>query len=150
MSLAERIKEDIIKAQKARDEERLGTLRFLSAQLKNKEIEKRSAGQSDVLTDEDIIGVLVKEIKKRKDAVDLYSQGGRKELADKENREMEIISLYVPEQLSEEELEAEIGAIIESAGSLEFPVLMKTALAKLAGKTDGSSVARIIKARIAK
>ena len=97
--LTEKIAQEIVIAMKAGDSFRVGTLRMVSAALHNKEIEKKSKGKESELTDEEAIEVFIKEAKKRKEAIEIYAKAGRQELADKEKKELEIISAYLPEQM---------------------------------------------------
>lgn len=148
MTLKERIIADITIAQKAGEATRLGTLRMLSAALQNREIEKRGKGESTPLTDDEITAVLVKEAKKRTEAVMLYAQGGREDLKKKEEAELEIIYTYIPRPISREEVEKVVDAVIVALGSREFPVVMKEASVRLKGSADGKMVAEIVKAKL--
>jgi len=102
--LHQRIKEDLKEALKAGDGFRVGTLRMVLSSLHNKEIEKKGKGQEPKLTEEETIEVLMNEAKKRKESNEAYLKGNRNDLADKEKKELEIITVYLPKQLSEEEI----------------------------------------------
>ncbi|OGY97885.1 MAG: hypothetical protein A2855_02335 [Candidatus Liptonbacteria bacterium RIFCSPHIGHO2_01_FULL_57_28] len=143
MALLERIKEDIKGAMKSGDRERLEVLRFVNSLLQNRAIEKRTAGQSDVLTDEDIMESMRKEVKRRKDAIELFKQGGRNDLVEKESKEVEIIQSYLPAAPTEEQVR-EVVQQLRQEGLSGFPVLMKEAMKRLKG-ADGNLVSKVVK-----
>jgi uncharacterized protein YqeY len=101
---------------KARDEHRVSTLRLVNAALKNADIEAQGRGKA-VLADEEILGLLQKLIKQRQEAVELYDKAGRAELAARERDEIEIISAYLPRQMSEAEAKAAIAEAINATGA---------------------------------
>jgi uncharacterized protein YqeY len=103
-------------AMKARDERRVSTLRLVNAALKNADIEAQGRGNA-VLADEEILGLLQKLIKQRQEAVELYDKAGRTELAACERDEIEIISAYLPQQMSEAEAKAAIAEAIKATGA---------------------------------
>jgi hypothetical protein len=146
--IKERIISDIITAQKAGDSVRLGTLRMFSAAFQSREIEKRGKGDSVPLTDEDVMEILIKEAKKRTEAVALYAQGGREDLKKKEEEELEILYEYIPRPLSREEI-AKVVDVVLADGVKDFPSAMKEASARLKGKADGKMVAEIVKEKLA-
>ncbi len=143
MTLLEKITSDIKEALKAHDSERANTLRFLIAQTQNREIEKRSKGDANPLTDDEVIDVLRKEVKKRREAADLFRQGGNLDAAEKEEKELAIIQGYLPAAPSEDDIRKVIGEL-KAAGTTEFPALMKEAMARLKG-AEGAQVVKIIK-----
>jgi uncharacterized protein YqeY len=143
MALLEQIKEDIKTAMKAGDRERLEVLRFVNSQLQNRSIEKRTAGESDVLTDEDILESMRKEVKRRRDAIDLFKQGGRADLVEKEEAEVAIIQAYLPAAPTEEQIKVVIQQLRQE-GLSGFPVLMKEAMKRLKG-ADGNMVSKAVK-----
>ncbi|RJP45750.1 GatB/YqeY domain-containing protein [Candidatus Parcubacteria bacterium] len=147
MVLQERIQEDLKAALKGGKNERLEVLRFLLAQIHNREIEKRGAEKGAGLTDEDIVQVFQKEAKRRKEAIDLFRKGGREELAGKEERELEIIWEYLPKPFSREE----IARMVEDAyggGARDFNSLMREVMKRVAGRADGKQVGELVRARI--
>ncbi|MDC7786148.1 GatB/YqeY domain-containing protein [Rhodoplanes sp. TEM] len=103
-------------AMKAHDSRRVSTLRLVNAALKNADIEARGQGKA-ALTDEDVLALLQKMVKQRQESVDLYEKGGRPELAAQEREEIEVISAYLPKQLSPEETEAAVKAVIAETGA---------------------------------
>ncbi|HCX45401.1 TPA: glutamyl-tRNA amidotransferase [Patescibacteria group bacterium] len=145
MNLKEQISEDIKNALKAGDSFTAGVLRMVVAALQNKSIEKRGKGEEEELTQEEILEILAREAKKRKEAIELYKQGDRQELADNEEKELAIIEKYLPQQMSKEEVVEIVSAIIEKNKPENFGEAMKLVMAELKGKADGKMVAEVIK-----
>lgn len=140
MDILKKIDDDLSTSLKAKDEIRVSTLRMMKAALKNAEIEKRQKGG---LKEEDITGVLSSLVKQRMESVEQYTKAGRVDLADKESREIEIIQEYLPEQLSEEEIESLIRSAIQETGVSsvkEIGRLMKVLMPKVKGRADGRVV----------
>lgn len=151
--LQEQIQQDIKEALKAGDSLRRSVLGMLNAAIKNKEIENRGKGKSEELSDEDIIAIIGTEVKKRKEASEQFKNGGREDLAQKELDEASILGKYLPEQLSEEEVTAEVSKIIEEVGAQgiqDLGKVMGPVMQKLKGKADGSLVNRIVKEQLSK
>ncbi len=145
------ISDDLKNALKSGDSFKTGTLRLLLSTLHNKEIEKRSKSGESELSEEETIEVLMKELKKRKEAAEIYLKGGRRDLADKEVKEAEIIKIYLPEQLSEAEIEKIMLKAIEKTGAKtikDFGRTMAKAMKELKGKADASKVSEIIKKKL--
>ncbi len=133
---------------KAKEEARLGTLRLLSAALHNREIEKRSQGRESALSDEEVIEVLRREVKKRREAIELYIKGGRPELAEKESGEIKVLEAYLPPALSETEVQkfvAEAMAEVKPQGPKDFGRVMGIAMKKAGGRADASAVSAEVK-----
>ena len=147
--LYEQLQKDLLAALKEKREFELSVLRMLSAALKNKEIEKRSSGQAPTLTEQDVIDVLTREAKKRREAAALFTTGNRAELAEKELKEVEIIQKYLPAQLSVEEIESVVKKAIEE-GATDFASAMKATMVELKGKADGKIVGEAVKKLLAK
>ncbi|MFH1857074.1 MAG: GatB/YqeY domain-containing protein [Candidatus Omnitrophota bacterium] len=149
MSLAERIEKDLVAAMKAKDEARVGTLRFLKAALKNYGIEKRNKE----LKDEDVIQVLRRQIKQRQDSIEAYKAGNRPELAQKEESELVILKNYMPEELSEDELKKIISQTvseIQASGIKDMGKVMGAVMPKVAGKADGKMLSRLVSEELKK
>ena len=146
MTIPERITQDITAAMKARDEHRLSTLRMVKAALKNKEIDKRAP-----LDDQEALAILSTLIKQRKDSIEQFTKGGRKELADKEAAEIGIIEGYMPKAASQEEIESVVRATISEMGTptmKDMGTVMKTAMLKFAAagtRVDGKVVSETVK-----
>jgi len=154
--LKQQIQKDSVQALKAGDQFLLGTLRMLLASILTKEKDKKFKEklQGDAqLSDEEIISVISSEIKKRKDAIVLYEQGNRPELADREKKEIEILIKYLPEQLSEEELKKLVVESIAKTGAKEIKDMGKVMAdlnPKIKGKADGGEVSKIVKELLSK
>lgn len=157
MNLKEKIQADIKEAMKAGGNEKVGVLRMLQAEVHNAEIAKRTklskSGEADIeqksqLIDEEIMDVISREIKKRKDAIELYKKGDRKELAEKEKKEAEILLVYMPEQMTEDEIRKLVESAIKETGAnniKEMGKVMGVLSPKTKGKADGAVVSRIVK-----
>lgn len=148
MTLEERIKSDLDAAFKARNTTTTDTLRLLTAALHNRSIEKRGKGGEEKLTEEEALEVLRREAKKRKEAAMLYVQGNRQDLAEKENAELSVLSIYLPAQMGEDEIKKEIMNVLASAGvagTKEFGKVMGLVMKELKGKADAGVVTRILK-----
>ncbi|MBI4180162.1 GatB/YqeY domain-containing protein [bacterium] len=144
MNLLERIGEDIKTAMKAKDQVRLDTLRMLKSDLNNVRIDKKSD-----LTDEDILAVIQKSVKKRQDSIEAYTSGGRADLADKETQEMEILKGFLPEQMSESDIQALVKAVIAETGASskrDMGKVMGALMPKVKGRADGKLVQQAVSA----
>lgn len=146
--LKQTIQKDLFQAVKEGDEITRSTLRLLLAGILNKEKEKKYKTSKEELTDEEIIEIVFSEIKKRKEAIVEYERGGRKDLADKEKAELEVLQKYLPEQLSEQELKKIVKEAIEKVGAKEIKDIgkvMAEIMPKVKGRADGSQVSKIVK-----
>lgn len=145
MSLKQNIIDDLKEAMKAGDTAKRDVLRMLDSMIKNSEIEKKK--REEGLSDEEICQVIARAIKQRKDSVEQYKSGGREELAEKENKEIKILSAYMPEQMSEDQVRDEIKKVITETGATskaEIGKVMGAAMGKLKGKADGNLVKKIV------
>lgn len=148
MSLEQQVKDDITAALKAGRKLELDTLRTVLAQIKDERIRLRPSRE---LTDEDVTGVLLSAEKKRKEAIELFRQGNRQDLADKEEKEIVIIRRYLPQQLSMEEVVKKVDEIIRQVGAASVKDLgkvMGAAMGQLKGKADGKAVQNIVRERL--
>ncbi len=142
--LRDQFQTDFITALKAKDKPKTEAMRTLLSAIKNDEIEKKAK-----LNDEEMISVLTKEQKKRLEAIELYQQGNRQDLVQKEQYELELIKQYLPQQLSKVEIEAEIVSIISNInGRAEFGQVMQAAMQQLKGKANGKVVADIVRRKL--
>ncbi|ECK2584912.1 GatB/YqeY domain-containing protein [Campylobacter coli] len=135
MNLKEQILNDIKEAMKQKDDFKRDTLRTLNAAFKQVEVDERIE-----LSDERILKIIASEIKKRKDAIELYSKGGREDLAQKEQKEIALFESYLPQQLSDEELQAALKEMIANLGVSSLKdqgLVMKEAKAKFGERVDG-------------
>ncbi len=144
MTIPEQIQKDMVEAMKARDERRLSTLRMVKSALKNKEIDKRAP-----LDDREALQVLSTLVKQRKDSIEQFTKGGRKDLADKEAAEIALIETYMPKAVGEGEITATVRATIAEMGSptmKDMGSVMKNVMAKFAGaRVDGKIVSETVK-----
>ena len=147
MSLKDKIVSDLTAAMKARDVNKLSTLRMVKSNLMNRQIEK--GGE---LTDEEITKAMQSLVKQRKDSIEQYKSAGRDELAEKEAAEIAVIEEYLPQAASAEEIEQAVSQVIAETGASsmkEMGTVMKAAQAKLAGKTvDGKLMSETVKANL--
>ncbi len=149
MGLKEKLQADLTDAIRSRNEVVSGTVRMLLAAITNEEVAGKAA---KVLTDAEIITVLSREAKKRREAVEAYTQAKRDDLASKEKAEAAVIANYLPEQLSEDEIKKLIQAAITetgAAGAAGMGLVMKVLKPKIAGKADGGVVSGLVKAALA-
>jgi len=149
MGLKEKLADDIKNAMKSGDKIKLEVARMLQTMLKRREIERRAEGKE--LTEEDEIQVIKSEIKKRKEAIELFEKGGRNDLAEKERKELEILNEYLPEQMSEEEIAKFVDNVIKEIGATspkDFGKVMGRVMKELAGKADGAVVQKIVKEKL--
>ena len=149
--IQQKIKEDLNIFLKAGKSFEAGVLRLIFSVFKNKEIEKRGKGQEAMLADEEIIDLLMKEAKKRKEAADIYKKGNREDLAEKEIKELEIIKKYLPEELSAEEIEKIVDKAMAAVGATNIKDIGKTmaeAMKELRGRADMSAVGAMIKKKL--
>lgn len=138
MTISEQIARDFKEAMKAREELRLSCLRMLKTSLKNKQVEK-----GDELTDDEVQALIGSAIKKGKEAAEEFRKGGREELAQKEEKEIQFLLEYLPEQLSPSEIESivkEIIAELSITSPKDLGKLMKVAMARMAGQAQGKEV----------
>jgi uncharacterized protein YqeY len=143
MSLKEQIKNDIKEAMKAKDVERRDALRLLSSAIKQVEVDERKE-----LSDDDVIAIIVKQVKQRNDAASQYKEAGRDDLYDKEVAEIKVFEAYLPAQLSDEELEAALKAIIAEVGAesmKDMGKVMGAAKAKIGSQADGKRINECVK-----
>ena len=147
MTLKERITEDMKAAMRAKDTERLGTIRLLTAAMKQKEVDERIE-----LDDAAVVGIVDKLIKQRKDSVEAFQKAGRTDLADKEAAEITVLQAYLPARLSQEEIAAEVKAIVAELGAKgpgDLGKVMGAVKQRLAGKADMGQVSAAVKAALA-
>jgi uncharacterized protein len=136
--MRDKINDDLKTAMKAGDKDRVGTLRLVNAAIKSADIDARPSGK-DKISDADILSVLTKMVKQRRDSIEQFNAGGRPELAEKEQAEINIIEGYLPAQMSEDDAKAAIAAIIKetgAAGPKDMGKVMAALKAKYAGQMD--------------
>jgi hypothetical protein len=159
--IVEEIKKDLISALKEKNESAVSTLRMVTSSIFNKEMDKRvevlkkepslteeQLKEKVKLTDEEVIEVLSSEVKKRRDSIAQFEQGGRPELAASEKNEIEILMKYMPKELTEEEIRAIVKDSIAKAGATtmkDIGIVMKEVSPQTKGKADGNMVAKIVR-----
>lgn len=143
--LLDQIQSDLAQATKARDQIKVDALRFLLGAIRNYEIEKYppSSGPSE-LTDQDVQTVIAKQVKSRKESIEMFGQAKRQDLVDKETAGMNLLQAYLPAQMSEEEIRNRILEIKKGNPGADFGSLMKLSMAQLKGKADGTMVAKLL------
>lgn len=149
--LREKISGDLIRAVKEQDKVRVSTLRLLSASMHNREIEKKGRGEDASLGDDETMELIRREAKKRKEAILLYTKGGRNELALKEEQELSVLEAYLPARLGEEEVRKTIDdaiALVRPEGVKDFGKVMGAAMKTLRGVADTEEVSAIIKEKL--
>ena len=140
--LTEMIRTELTAAMKARDAERLSTLRMLQSSFKYQQIES-----GHELSDEEAMTVIRKAVKQRLDSIEQYTKGNRPELAEKERREMELLKTWLPPELTDEEIEAGVREIVVSTGAQskkDMGKVMKEASARYKGRVDGRKIQEIV------
>ncbi len=148
MALREQINDDLKAAMRGGDAARRDTIRLLLAALKQREVDERKA-----LTDADVLGIIEKMIKQRRDSIAQFEQGGRQDLADKEKQELALLQAYMPQALGEGEITAAVAAAIAetgAAGPADMGKVMAVLKPKLAGRADMSKVSATVKAQLTK
>jgi len=148
MSLLKRIDEDLVKALKNREQDKVTLFRGLKSDIKYKKIEK-----NEELSEEDILAVLNSAAKRRRDSIEQFKAGNRQDLVDKETFELNIITGYLPEQLSEDKLREIIGEVIEKTGAdspSKMGLVMKEVMPATKGKADGKLVSRLVNEMLSK
>lgn len=148
MSLKEQLQADLTTAIKGRDELTAATIRMALTAITNEEVSGKSA---KVLTDAEVITVLGREAKKRREAAEAFAAGGREDRAQREREEGSVIERYLPQQLSADELSALISAAVAEVGATgpqQMGQVMKVLQPKIAGRADGSAVAAAVKAAL--
>lgn len=147
--MREKINQDLKDAMKARDSAKVDALRLINAALKDKDIEARGAGKT--LTEDDVLALLQKMIKSRQESLDIYEKAGRADLADKEKSEIAVISSYLPQQLSQEEVAEAVKAAIAEAGATSIKDMGKVVAAlkaKYTGRMDFAKASAAVKAAL--
>jgi uncharacterized protein len=148
MALKEKLQSDLTQSMRDRDELRSGTIRMVLTAIKNEEVSGKEARE---LSDAEVITVLSREAKKRREAAEAYEQAGAKDRAATEKAEGEIIATYLPEQLSESEIRDLISAAIAETGASgpqQMGLVMKSIQLKIAGRADGGLVSSLVKAAL--
>jgi hypothetical protein len=148
MSLKEKLSEDMKAAMRAKESEKLATIRLINAAIKQREVDERIE-----LGDDQVLSVIEKMIKQRKDSITQFEAGGRQDLADKEKSEITVLAAYMPAQMSEAEVQAEVAAAVVQSGASgpqDMGKVMAVLKPKLAGRADMTAVSGLVKAALTK
>lgn len=149
--LREDLKKALIDALKSKDETKVATIRLINAAIKDKDIEARPKGITDGIDDTAILNLLMSMVKQRNESINMYKQGGRDDLAQKEQAEIDIIQQFLPKQMSEAEILSAIDEIMAQTGASsikDMGKVMGALKAKYAGKMDFASASQLIKTKL--
>jgi len=147
MSLRERVLEDIKEAMKTKQADRLSAIRMLQAAIKNREIELRPA----TITEPDVLGVVRKLTKQRKDSIEEYEKAGRQDLADKEKFELSVLEAYMPAQMTPDQIATLVNDVIAATGATsikQMGAVVKEVMAKSDGRADGKTISDLVKSKL--
>ncbi len=147
MSLREQILEDIKTAMKSKEVDRLSAVRFLQAAIKNREIELRPNG----ITEQDVIAVIKKMAKQRKDSISEFEKAGRTDLVDKEKYELTVLEAYLPQQMSSADVAKIVDEVIKSQGATQLKQMggvIKEVMSKTDGQADGKLISDLVKSKL--
>ena len=147
MEIREKLMSDMKEAMRAKDSVRLDAIRFLQSAIKYKEVEVRP----NAITNDDVLGVIKKLVKQRKESIEQFSAANRQDLVDKEALELKVLEAYLPAQMSSEQIAAIVAEVIQKTGAKaikEMGMVMKEVMAKTAGAADNKTVSEIIKQKL--
>jgi len=147
LEIREKITADIKSAMIAKDSLKLGALRMLQAAIKNREIDMRP----NQITQEEVMGVLKKLVKQRKESIDQFQQAGRQDLVDKESAELKVLEVYLPSQMSRDQIESLVVEVISGVGAKsikDMGTVMKEVITRSAGAADNKIVSEVIKSKL--
>ena len=143
--LQEKLVEEMKEAMKSGDQLKVSVIRMLRASIKNKEIDK---GKGQPLTDVDVMELIMSSIKQHKDSIEQFAKGKRDDLVEKEQKEVELLQKFLPQPLTQQELEQKIREAIQASGATgikDMGKVMKIAMPQLVGRADGSAVSQLVK-----
>ncbi|MFB3925479.1 MAG: GatB/YqeY domain-containing protein [Syntrophales bacterium] len=146
MNLKEKIDSEMVQAAKAKDRLRLSAIRMIKTAVHNKEIDLKRP-----MTDTDIVQVLASLVKQRNDSIEQFKQGGRQDLVEKEEAELRVVRGFMPEEMSREEVEAEIKKVIHEIGAAsikDMGKVMKAVMPRVTGRADGKMVSDMVKSML--
>jgi len=147
MEIREQLMADVKEAMKSKDQLKLNTLRFLQAAVKNREIELRP----NPITSDEVMGVIKKLVKQRKESIEQYQAGGRQDLADQEAAELKVLEGYLPAQMGRDQIEKVVTEVIAALGAKtvkDMGPVMKEVIARTAGSADNKTVSEVIKSKL--
>ena len=147
MEIREKLMADVKSAMVSKDTVKLNTLRFLQAAIKNKEIDARP----NPITVDDVMGVIKKLVKQRKESIEQFQAAGRTDLVDQESAELKVMEAYLPAQMTKEQIEALVAEVMSSTGAKtikDMGTVMKESMARSAGQADGKLLSEVIKSKL--
>lgn len=147
MGLREQVLEDIKNAMKSKEADRLSAIRMLQAAIKYREIELRP----NAITDQDILGVVKKLVKQRRDSIEEFTKANRTDLVDKEKFELSVLETYMPAQMSNDQIAAVVDEVIKSSGATSIKQMggvIKEVMAKTGGLADGKVISDLVKSKL--
>lgn len=150
--LRDELKKQLVEAMKSKNDAVVGTIRLINAAIKQKDIEARPAGNMDGIDDAAILSLMQSMIKQRRESIDMYTKGGRPELAAAEQREIDVIQTFLPKQMSEDEMKQAIGNVIAATGAStikDMGKVMGALRGKYAGQMDFGAASNLIKQMLA-
>lgn len=145
MTLQQRLVDEMKEAMRTGDANRLSVIRLLRSAIKNKEIDK---GKGQQLTEEEILQVISTAVKQRKESIEQFEKGGRRDLVEKENSELTILQSFLPQQISDEELRIKIKEAIAQSGAADIKDMgkvMKIVVPQLVGRAEGSKISQMVR-----
>ncbi len=148
MGLKEQLNEDLKDAMRSKDEIRVSAIRMLKAAISNLEIARtdpKNPQHGQAVTEGDLLRLVETQIKQRRESIELYQKGNRPELAQKEEAEIRTLEKYLPQQLSREEIRAEVEKVMAELGTREFPRVMRESANRLRGCADGKLVNEVVR-----
>lgn len=147
MGLRDQIMADVKEAMKSKDQMRLDTLRFLQAAVKNREIDMRP----NPITEDEVLGVLKKLVKQRKESIEQFQGAGRTDLVEKEQEELKVLEAYLPAQMTPEKLEAIVTEVVAALGAKtakDMGAVIKEVIARTAGAADNKQISTLVKSKL--
>jgi uncharacterized protein YqeY len=147
MEIREKLMADMKDAMRAKDSVKLEAIRFLQSAIKYKEVELRP----NAITSEDVLGVVKKLVKQRKESIDQFQQASRQDLVEKEQAELKVLEAYLPQQMTKEQIEVVVSQVIAALQAKtikDMGAVMKEVLAKTAGAADNKTISEVIKAKL--
>ncbi len=148
MGLKEQLAEDLKTAMRAKERNRVNAIRLLRDAISKYEIARTDPSNKDAskpITETDLLSVVEKQVKQRRESIEAYKQGNRLDLVEQESAELAALQVYLPKQLSRDEVKTEVANIIATLGTKEFPKVMREAASKLKGRADGKLVNEVVK-----
>ncbi len=148
MGLKDQLNNDLTDAMRARDEDRMRAIRMLKAAISNLEIARtdpKNPQHGQPVTEGDLARVVENQIKQRRDSIELYQKGNRPELAAKEEAEIRVLERYMPQQMTRDQIKAEVEKVVADLGTREFPKVLRESAQRLKGRADGRLVNEVVK-----